>query len=142
MNADQAFFRSLKWKLVNLKIETKMVIITLARWMWFVDIVKEKGFKQRSKTISQIQIRRSCLILEAFVARGILPKAQKPTIYLNDWSICISYYILKERKICLFVSCCHDCPPSNESGSSRDSSLLQELGGTVSRYSNTTETLL
>ena len=65
--------------------------------MWFVDIVVEKGFEQRSKAISQAQIRRSCLILEAFaVAWGMLPKAQRTAICHNDWSICIHLVILNQ----------------------------------------------
>ena len=89
MDSGLAFFTSLKWQLVTLKIEIEMVVTTVVRWMWFVDIVVEKGFDQRSKAISQAQIRRSCLILEASaVARGVLPKAQKTTICLHNWSIC------------------------------------------------------
>ena len=65
--------------------------------MWFEDIVVEKGFKQKPQVISQVQIRRSCLILEAFaVARGMLLKAQRTTIYLNNWSICMHLMILNQ----------------------------------------------
>ena len=97
MNSDLAFFTSLKWQLVTLKIEIKRLLTTLARWMWFVDIVVEKGFKQRSKAISQAQIRRSYHILGACaVARGVLPKAQKTTICLHNWSICIHLMILNQ----------------------------------------------
>ena len=60
-----SIFISLKWHLVTLKIKIRMATTTLARWMWFVDIVVGKGLEQRSKAISQAQIRRSCLILEA-----------------------------------------------------------------------------
>ena len=81
-----------------LKIEIKMVITTLAKLMGFVDIMVEEGFKQRSKAISQAQIRRSYIILEAFaVARGMLSKAQKNRICLNDWSICIYLMILSRN---------------------------------------------
>ena len=65
--------------------------------MWFVDIVVPKVFKQRFKAISQAQTRRSCLILEASAAaRGVLPKAQKTTISLHDWSVCIHLMILNQ----------------------------------------------
>ena len=50
----------------------KMAVITLARWMWFVDIVVEKDFEQRSKGILQILMGRSCLILEvSTVVKGM-----------------------------------------------------------------------
>ena len=73
-----SIFTSVNWQLGTLEIEIKMVVTTLARWMRFVDIVVEKSFEQRSKAISQVQIRRNCLILEAsVVGRGVFPKAQK-----------------------------------------------------------------
>ena len=52
-----SIFTSLKWQLVPFKIKIKMAATTLARWMWFVDIVVEKHFKQTTNAISQAQIR-------------------------------------------------------------------------------------
>ena len=61
----------------NSQDQDRMGGITLAGWMWFVDILVKKCFKHRSKVISQAQIRRSYLILEAFAAAlGVLPKVK------------------------------------------------------------------
>ena len=64
MESNPVFFTNQKWELVIVMIVIKMAVIILARWMWFVDIVVEKDFEQRSKGILQILIGRSCLILE------------------------------------------------------------------------------
>ena len=72
MESNPVFFTNPKWELVIVMIMIKMAIITLARQMWFVDIVVEKDFKQRSNGILQILIGRSCLILEvSAVVKGM-----------------------------------------------------------------------
>ena len=72
MESNPVFFTNQKWELVIIMIVIKMAVIILARWMWFVDIVVEKDFKQRSKGISQILMGKRCLTLEvSAVVKGM-----------------------------------------------------------------------
>ena len=52
-----------------------MAATTLVIWVWFVDILVENGFMQRSNAISQAQIGRSSDAPAA--ARGVLPEYKK-----------------------------------------------------------------
>ena len=72
MESNPVYLTNQKWELVIVTIVIKMAVITLAIWMWFVDIVVEKDFEQRSKGISQILMGRSCLTLEvSAVVKGM-----------------------------------------------------------------------
>ena len=72
MESNPVFFTNQKWELVIVMVIIKMAVNTLARWMWFVDIVVENDFEQRSKGILQILMGRSCFTLEvSAVVKGM-----------------------------------------------------------------------